>query len=84
MAKNANDQLEALKQRKARLAAQIQKLEASETAKRRKLDARRKIIVGGAVLAHAERSSEFGSALKALLRSAVTRDIDRRDIADLL
>lgn len=84
MAKTANEKIEELKERRARLAAQLQKLEASETAKRRKFDARRKIIVGAAVLAHAERSAEFGEALKALLRAAVTRDIDKRDIADLL
>ncbi|EJW10925.1 hypothetical protein A33M_3919 [Rhodovulum sp. PH10] len=61
----------------ARLAAR-QKNEA------RKRDARRKIIVGAAVLAHAEIDPEFRKTLREVLQAAVTRTIDREAVADLL
>ncbi len=50
----------------------------------RKLDARRKIIVGAAVLAHAEIDPGFADKLRAVLDLAVTRPVDRAAIADLL
>jgi peptidoglycan/LPS O-acetylase OafA/YrhL len=50
----------------------------------RKRDARRKIIVGAAALAHAEVDPGFRAALRMALRAAVTRDIDKAVIPDLL
>jgi hypothetical protein len=53
-------------------------------AEERKRDARRKIIVGAAALAHAEVDPGFRAALRVALRAAVTRDIDKAVIPDLL
>ena len=50
----------------------------------RKRDARRKIIVGAAALAHAEVDPGFRAALRVALRAAVTRDVDKAVIPDLL
>ena len=50
----------------------------------RKLDTRRKIVVGAAVLAHAEIDRDFADELRRVLDRAVQRDLDRAAIADLL
>jgi hypothetical protein len=50
----------------------------------RERDARRKIIVGAAALARAEVDPGFRAALRVALRAAVTRDIDKAAIPDLL
>lgn len=78
------DRLEALRKKEAQLKAQIAALEAQEKTAERKRDARRKIIVGGAVLAHAALHPAFGEELKGVLKLAVTRDSDRSVIKDLL
>lgn len=80
-----------LDERLAELAIQQQQLEARRAslvaAKRdtdRKRDARRKIIVGAAVLAHAELHPDFADQLRAVLNRAVQRPVDRNAITDLL
>ena len=78
------ERLAALKQKKAALESQIAKLTAKEKAEERKLDARRKIIVGGAVMAHAKIDAAFGHALRQVLKAAVTREADRDIIRDLI
>jgi len=50
----------------------------------RKRDAQRKTIVGAAALAHAEIDPGFRAALRVALRAAVTRDVDKAVIPDLL
>lgn len=64
--------------------ARLQRLKAQETAQERRTDARRKIIVGAAVLAHCVVEPSFAVALKSVLQKAVTRDKDREAIKDLL
>jgi len=59
-------------------------LEAEEKTAERKRDARRKIIVGGAVLAHAALHPAFAAELRSVLQAAVTRDKDKEAIADLI
>jgi hypothetical protein len=68
------------KQTQARLAALLAKQKTDE----RKRDTRRKIVVGGAVLAHAALHPAFADALRDVLRAAVTRDMDRALLADLI
>lgn len=76
--------LEQLQERKAKIEAQLKALEARDKAAQRKADTRRKIIVGGAVLAHAALHPAFAESLREALRAAVTRDMDKKAIADLL
>jgi hypothetical protein len=78
------DRLEALKKKQEQIRAQIAALEAKEKAEERKKDTRRKIIVGGAVLAHAALHPAFAAELKMVLKQAVIRDSDRETIRDLL
>ena len=78
------DRIAALEAKKAALVAQLEKLRQKETAEERKRDTRRKIIVGGAVLAHAKIDAAFAAALAGVLAKAVQRDADREAIADLL
>jgi len=60
----------------AKLARLKQKQKASET--------RRKIIVGSVVISSAIKDPEKARALAALLRRTVTRDVDKKEIIDLL
>jgi len=78
------ERLEALKKRQDQLKAQIALLETENKTAERKRDARRKIIVGGAVLAHAELHPAFAAELRAALQAAVTRDKDKAVIRDLI
>ena len=59
-------------------------LEQKEKSQTRKLDTRRKIIVGGAVLAEMHKDPEFAAVVRALLLRYVARPNDRDAVADLL
>ncbi len=82
--KSLDQQLAELTRKRDQLEARRQALVAAKKNTDRKLDARRKIIVGAAVLAHAELDPGFADRLRQVLDQAVTRDIDRAVIADLL
>ena len=59
-------------------------LEAQEKQAARKLDTRRKIVTGGAVLAHAVLDASFAAALRDVLDRAVIKPADRELLADLI
>ncbi len=82
--KSLDDKIAELNERQQQLTARRLSLLASKKTADRKLDTRRKIIVGAAVLAHADLHPNFSTTLRGILSVAVQRDIDRRDIADLL
>lgn len=73
-----------LEERKKQIEAKLTSLNARERVMTKKRDTRRKVIVGAAVLAHAQRDSEFARRLQAVLTLAVEREGDREAIADLL
>jgi hypothetical protein len=81
---SAKQRLDALKQKQAAIAAQIRAQEQSLAAKQRKIDARRKIIVGALIISHAERNPEFKTWLAAHLAEFVTKENDREVISPLL
>lgn len=60
----------------ANLARLKERQKASET--------RRKIIVGSAVISNALKEPEKARALAALLRRAVTREVDQKELAGLI
>lgn len=60
----------------ARVARLKKKAKASET--------RRKIIVGSVVISNALQDADTARRLAALLRRNVTRDVDKKELADLL
>lgn len=82
--KSQTERIDTLRQKQEQIKAQLAALEARQKSEDRKRDARRKIVVGAAVLAHAEIDPSFCAALTKALHAAVTRDIDRAVIADLL
>ena len=82
--KSLDDKIAELNEQQQQLTARRLSLLASKKNADRKLDTRRKIIVGAAVLAHADLHPDFSTTLRGILAVAVQRDVDRRDIADLL
>jgi hypothetical protein len=70
--------------RKRQLETRLADLDARRKTRDRKRDTRRKVIVGGAVIAHGRLHPGFQVALRSVLLHAVTRDIDKAIIADLL
>jgi exonuclease III len=84
MAKPVSERIAKIKAKKEQLAAKLSKLEASEKAVTRKRDMRRKIIVGGALLAAIEKDSLLASRIRSVLGDQVTNPKDREFIADLL
>ena len=82
--KSLDQRLAEVTERKQQLEARRLALLASKKSADRKIDTRRKIIVGAAVLTHAELNPHFSTMLRDILSAAVQRDMDRRVIADLL
>lgn len=68
--------LESLKKKSEQLKAQIQKIEAAQSAKRRKQDTRRKILIGAY---YWEKALKEGSVeeIKKLMECFLTRNSDR-------
>lgn len=84
VAKPLSERISAAEQKLKQQQARLARLKAKQGTAERKLDTRRKIIVGAAVLAHAELHSATRAALQSVLRIAVTRDQDKAAIKDLL
>ena len=84
MTEKTTDRLNRLQQRRAALDRQIAAAESEAKAAARKLDARRKIIIGGAVLAGIADSPGLAEMVKTVLAQRVTRALDRAAVADLL
>ncbi len=82
--KSLDEQLAELTKRRDQIEARRLALLAAKKTTDRKLDARRKIIVGAAVMAHAELHPAFADQLREILNVAVQRSVDRGVIADLL
>jgi len=78
------EQIAALKEAEEQKRQRRLALEAQEKQASRKLDTRRKIVTGAAVLAHAELHPEFAAALRSALDKAVTKPADRELLVDLL
>lgn len=68
--------LNQLKQKQQQLAARIQQLEASEKARERKADTRRKILIGAYYLDKARKENTLAE-LNQLMNEFLTRNADR-------
>jgi len=82
--RSPTERMALLEARKKEIAAQLAALSARQREADRKRDTRRKVIVGAAVLAHAEIDASFAADLQAILAKAVQRPADRKTIQDLL
>ena len=69
--------LEQLKKKQEQLRLQIQKEQQKESAKKRKEDTRRKILLGAMVLERMDRESEYREQVINKLDSYLTKDRDR-------
>ncbi|MGA8791811.1 MAG: hypothetical protein WB498_02680, partial [Candidatus Binatus sp.] len=69
--KTLDEQLASLKQKKEAIEKQLNAVETRKRETDRKLDTRRKIIVGGAVLAHSRVEPDFRPVLQVALEKAV-------------
>ena len=77
----AETELERAEKRYAQAKARLQALRNREATKQRKLDTRRKVILGGALLELAERDSEAAAMVERLVRN-LSRDQDRKAFSD--
>jgi len=84
MPRPVSERIAAIKAKQEQLAARLKPLAARAKLEDRKRDTRRKIIVGGMVLAAMERDEDFAARIAALLGAYVGRPNDREVIADLL
>ncbi|CCG43186.1 hypothetical protein [Magnetospirillum molischianum] len=75
--KTEAERLAELESRKRALEAQMQAIQARQKERSRKDDTRRKVLVGAAILAEAEKNPAAKQRLMALLDQNLTRDIDR-------
>ena len=74
---NIEQRLEQLKQKKEQLAARIQKIENSRKSNGRKLDTRKKILIGSYYLDKAKKENSY-DAIVQIMDSYLTRDSDRK------
>ncbi|MEC3863291.1 mobilization protein [Mesobacterium sp. TK19101] len=77
----AETELERAEKRYAQAKARLQSLKNREATRQRKLDTRRKVILGGALLDLAERDSGAAAMLDRLVRN-LAREQDRKAFAD--
>ncbi|GIT93356.1 hypothetical protein JANAI62_37820 [Jannaschia pagri] len=78
MARKTDEQrLQELQETRAKLAEREKGIKARLSAKKRKEDARRKVIVGAVILANAEHDEEFHDYIWTILKNRVIRDTDR-------
>ena len=77
----AETELERAEKRYAQAKARLQALRNREATRQRKLDTRRKVILGGALIDLAERDSNAAAMLDRLIRN-LSRDQDRKAFAE--
>ena len=77
MGETAKSKLEKLLAKKQEIEAQIRQRRDRERREKDKLDTRRKVLAGAAVMAEAEKRPEFRDELKAMLGRFLIRDDER-------
>ena len=73
----SHEKIEKLEQKQAQLKARLQQLRAKENAKQRKIETRKKILAGAAVLDAASRDSATKDRLTKILDGFLTAERDR-------
>ena len=77
----ADTELERAEKRYAQAKARLQAIRNRETTRQQKVDTRRKVILGGALLDLAERDTNAAAMLDRLIRN-LAREQDRKAFAD--
>ena len=78
------DRIARIQEKKDQLEARLRPLKAKAKSEERKRDTRRKIVVGGAILAAIEKDAFLALHVRKVLTASVRRPNDREAIADLL
>ena len=73
-----------LEQRIQRQRDALERLERLKAERSRKFDTRRKIVVGGTVIAAMADDAELRARVSELLRTSITRELDRQVVAEWL
>lgn len=81
--RSSSERLADVTQQIARLEAEKRRLNAQESAEKRKREDRRKFLAGHVVLTHAEHDDAFRAQLVELLNRFLTREIDRKAFDEL-
>ncbi len=81
--KTVDDRIGFLNGKRRDIDKKIGTLRTRQNGERRKLDTRRKLILGGAVMAHAKLDAEFAKALRVALHKAVAPR-DKAIVGDLM
>jgi hypothetical protein len=84
MPKDYGEQIEKLKSQREKIERRLNTLEQKAIDKGYNRDTRRKIILGGAVLAGMQKDADFANVIRGVLARYVERPKDREVIADLL
>ena len=73
----SKSKIETLKEKKEQIEARIKNMEAKEKSKAKKLDTRRKILIGAMVIEQMEKSEDTKNKVLASLNGFLTRTLDR-------
>lgn len=73
-----------LEARRKKLAEDIARLKAAEKERQRKRDTEQRLIVGRAVIEHAQKNPDFARQIAGILDAGVTRADERKTVADLM
>ena len=84
VAKTAAEKLAELEKQAAAIKARMQAIKSREQGAERKADTRRKIIVGGLLIAEAMGKPEAAAKLVRLIDAKVTRDVDKTALEPLV
>lgn len=79
----ADDRLEKLKAKKQAIENQIKQIENRKNAEKRKIENRRKFLLGSAVLSEMEKNPGFKRVIDDLMGRFLTREADRALFEDL-
>lgn len=81
---DVQDRITKLKEKREKLDQRLNSFAQKAKTVERKRDTKRKIVVGGAILAHLDKDPAFAASVRSLLAASVGRISDREVIADLL
>jgi hypothetical protein len=84
MKKPIADRIADIKARQEKLAARLNTLASKAKKEERKRDTRRKIVVGGTIIAAMEKNTVLAELVRNVLNASVTRPQDREVVQDLL
>lgn len=76
--KTLEERLEEAQKKEAQAKALVQRTKAQLSSKRRKEDTRRKIVIGGMVIAHMSHDPGFAAQIEKLMSEQITRPEDRK------